>query len=195
MSDRPRCTEGDRKRELDRGLRGALMSRFGEMPRKRSHEAKGEPRPPRRPIARILLLVLVAALLLFAALACVALVVQTAGELRGPASATGEPDWVLLLAAAFFALMAAALVGAAYLVVRRSATWLPVWVVLLVIGLGGAALGLQQLAAVDWRAFTTAGLGPVVFLALSAYLAAVSVGGMWLKSRREPFPDEGDERT
>jgi|GEM_PF-3569899 len=183
-------TEGEQTRELDRGLRGALFARFGEMPRKRRKPAGRRRSGPRRPLGRVLLLVFAAVLLLVGALACTALVVQTVNELRGPANATGNPDWVLVLAAAFFAVMAAALVGAAYLVVRRRPAWLPVWVLLLVIGLGGAALGLQQLAAADWRALSDAGIGAAIFLALSIYLAGVSAGGLWFKSRREPFPDE-----
>jgi len=185
-------TEGKQPRELDRGLRGALFARFGEMPRKRRPGARRRRSGRRRPLGRTLLLVLAALLLLLGALACVALVVQTVNELRGPANATGNPDWVLALAAAFFAVMAAALVWAAYLVVRLRPAWLPVWVLLLIIGLGGAALGLQQLAAADWRAFSAAGSGAAIFLALSVYLVGVSGGGIWLKSRREPFPDEDE---
>lgn len=180
-------TEGERRRELDRGLRTILLSRFGEMP----GERPGPPRRPRRPFSRTILLILAALPLFFGALACVALMVQTVRELGATSGGTGSPDWVLVLAACFFGLMVLALIGTGIMVLRVRASWLPTWIAMLVIGLGGAVLGAQQLAAADWRAFSVAGGGAAIFLALSLYLAVVSGVGLRLKARRELFDDEG----
>lgn len=177
----------DRRQGLDTSLRGALLSRFGEMPRRRQRQSPR--RGPRRPFGRTILLILAALPLFFGALACVALLVQTVREVG--AAGAGNPDWVLVLAACFFAVMVLALIGTGFMVLRLRSSWLPAWIATLVIGLGGAVLGAQQLAAADWQAFSAAGGGAAIFLALSVYLAGVSAAGLRLKARRELFDDEG----
>jgi hypothetical protein len=182
MTEQGKGSPTSQKRTAGKGLGGILGTRFGELP-----GGPIRPRSRRRPIGRTLLLILAALPLGVGAVACVALVVQTVKELRGPASATGSADWVLILAAVFFAVMVAALVATAVMVLRSHPTWWPAWAATLVIGFGGTVLGAQQLAAADWRAFSAAGSGAAIFLVLSVYLSGVSAAGVWLKARREPF--------
>jgi len=182
MTEHDKGRPVSQKRTAGKGLGGILGTRFGELP-----GGPIRPRSRRRPIGRTLLLTLAALPLGVGAVACVALVVQTVNELRGPAGATGSADRVLVLAAVFFAVIAGAQVAVAVMVLRSRPTWWPAWVATLVIGLSGAVLGAQQLAAADWRAFSAAGSGAAIFLVLSVYLAGVSAAGVWLKARREPF--------
>ncbi len=129
---------------------------------------------PRRPVLKVLVLVLAALPLLLGAIACVALTVQTIREVLAARAASGLADWILVLAAAFFLVMVVALISAAVMLLRRRPPWWPSWVGTLIIGLGGAVLGFQQLSEASWRVTSNAGLGPVVFILLSVYLVGVS---------------------
>lgn len=179
-------SQGERREASVGRLQTVLLSRFGEIPGGRP----GPSRRPRRPLARTVLLILAVLPLFCGALACLGLLVQTAREVGAASSVTGSPDWVLVLAACFFAVVVVALVGAGMMVLRRQASWFPLWVATLVVGLGGAVLGAQQLAAADWRAFSAAGSGAAIFLTLSLYLTLVSGLGLWLKARPQLFDDE-----
>jgi hypothetical protein len=172
-------------RNAGKELSGLLRQRFGELTGVGQHEPDVVPRSR----GRLVLLWVVAVPLFLGGLACVGLATQTIKELRGPASANGSPDWLLALAACFFVVMVAALFAAGFMLVRPRRPRLAVWVLTLVVSAGGTVIGAQQLAEADWRAFTNAGSGAAVFLALSVYLFVVSaVGCYMLLTRPRPTP-------
>jgi hypothetical protein len=167
-------------RNVGKELGTLLKQRFGEL----TGVGQQEPDSPPRSRTQVVLGWVAAAPLLLGGMACIGLATQTIKELRGPASANGSPDWLLALAACFFVIMVASLFAAAFMVALPRRHRLSIWVITLVVGLGGAVLGAQQLAEADWKAFTNAGSGAAVFLVLSAYLTVVSAVRVWSLLRR-----------
>jgi hypothetical protein len=181
-------------RHMGTELVALLKQRLGEL----AGVGQREPGAAPRSRMQVVLAWVAAVPLLLGGLACIGLATQTIKELRGPASANGSPDWLLALAACFFVVMVASLFAAAFMIALPGPRRLPIWVVTLVVGIGGSVLGAQQLAEADWKAFTNAGSGAAVFLVLSVYLTVVSAIRLWALLRRgrtvaADAPDESDD--
>lgn len=192
----PQSGTGPAGRNVGRELGTLLKQRFGEL----TGVGQQEPDAPPRSRAQAILGWVAAAPLLLGGMACMGLAAMAIKELRGPASANGSPDWLLALAACFFVVMVASLFAAAFMIALPGPRRLPMWVVTLVVGIGGTVLGAQHLAEADWQAFTNAGSGAAVFLVLSVYLTVVSAVRIWSLLRRNraeaaAAPAESDHDT